>query len=223
MPTDRFPFVTLALILVNVVGYVLAVHHGGSLISGPDVHEIVKYGAIPYALTHPGEHCGLATVQGLVTTQTIACQGQTGVTGAPTGVLPTWETIFTGMFMHASILHIGGNMLFLWIFGNNVEVAMTAVWRFAPVSIIIVWPAAKSATLATLILVAPAAEAADRVVAGCNRKSVQLLSVSRPSGKRPALLSGALAAGAAGPPKPPRPEPGVGTRQPLSPDPDVAW
>jgi membrane associated rhomboid family serine protease len=28
------------------------------------------------------------------------------------------------MFMHASIVHIGGNMLFLWIFGNNVEDAM---------------------------------------------------------------------------------------------------
>ena len=42
----------------------------------------------------------------------------------------------------------------------------------------IVWPASKPATLATLILVAPAAEAANRVVAGCIRKSVQLLSVS---------------------------------------------
>ena len=81
-------------------------------------------------------------------------------------------------------------------------VAMTAVSRFAPVSIMIVWPAAKSATLATLILVAPAAEAADRVVAGCIRKSVQLLSVSAPSGKRPALLLVAPAAEAAGP-KPP--------------------
>src|ERR1017187_5834878 len=77
-------------------------------------------------------------------------------------------------------------------------VAMTAVSRFEPVSIVIVWPGPKSATLATLMLVAPSAEAADRVVAGCNRKSVQLLSVSAPSGKRPALLSGALAAGAAG-------------------------
>src|SRR6202012_2284164 len=35
-----------------------------------------------------------------------------------------WQTVFTGMFMHASILHIGGNMLFLWIFGNNVEDSM---------------------------------------------------------------------------------------------------
>src|ERR1035437_3301411 len=102
-------------------------------------------------------------------------------------------------------------------------VAMTAVSRLAPVSIIIVWPAPKSATLATLILFAPAAEAADRVLAGCNRKSLQLLSVSRPSGKRPALLWGVLAAGAAGPPKPPRPAPGVGTRQPLSPAPEAAW
>jgi membrane associated rhomboid family serine protease len=33
-------------------------------------------------------------------------------------------TAFTSMFMHADLLHIGGNMLFLWIFGNNVEDAM---------------------------------------------------------------------------------------------------
>ena len=33
-------------------------------------------------------------------------------------------TAFTAMFMHGSWLHIGGNMLFLWIFGNNVEDAM---------------------------------------------------------------------------------------------------
>ena len=33
-------------------------------------------------------------------------------------------TALTSMFMHASWLHIGGNMLFLWIFGNNVEDAM---------------------------------------------------------------------------------------------------
>src|SRR5207253_5035134 len=33
-------------------------------------------------------------------------------------------TAFTSMFMHGSWIHIGGNMLFLWIFGNNVEDAM---------------------------------------------------------------------------------------------------
>jgi membrane associated rhomboid family serine protease len=40
------------------------------------------------------------------------------------GTIPAWQTVFTAMFMHASILHIGGNMLFLWIFGNNVEDSM---------------------------------------------------------------------------------------------------
>ncbi len=38
--------------------------------------------------------------------------------------LPWWESLFTGMFMHASWEHILGNMLFLWIFGNNVEDAL---------------------------------------------------------------------------------------------------
>ena len=34
---------------------------------------------------------------------------------------PWWVTLFTSMFMHGGILHIAGNMLFLWVFGNNIE------------------------------------------------------------------------------------------------------
>ncbi len=40
------------------------------------------------------------------------------------GQAPTWLTILTSMFMHGGLLHIGGNMLFLWIFGNNIEDSM---------------------------------------------------------------------------------------------------
>jgi len=43
---------------------------------------------------------------------------------APAHPLHWWEGVFTGMFMHASWQHIGGNMLFLWIFGDNVEDAI---------------------------------------------------------------------------------------------------
>jgi membrane associated rhomboid family serine protease len=32
-----------------------------------------------------------------------------------------FPTLFTSMFMHASLLHLGGNMLYLWIFGDNIE------------------------------------------------------------------------------------------------------
>lgn len=39
-------------------------------------------------------------------------------------------TIFTSMFLHGSLLHIGGNMMFLWIFGDNIEDALGRV-RFA--------------------------------------------------------------------------------------------
>jgi membrane associated rhomboid family serine protease len=47
------------------------------------------------------------------------------VTHAPFETLPTgfpvWTTIFTAMFLHGGFMHLGGNMLFLWIFGNNTE------------------------------------------------------------------------------------------------------
>jgi membrane associated rhomboid family serine protease len=39
-----------------------------------------------------------------------------------------WFAVFFSMFLHASILHVLGNMLFLWIFGNNVEDQLGPVW-----------------------------------------------------------------------------------------------
>lgn len=38
--------------------------------------------------------------------------------------LPAWMTIFSYMFFHGGWLHLGGNMLYLWVFGDNVEVSM---------------------------------------------------------------------------------------------------
>ncbi len=39
-------------------------------------------------------------------------------------VIPPWMSIFTSMFMHGSWMHLLGNMLYLWIFGDNVEASM---------------------------------------------------------------------------------------------------
>ncbi len=39
-------------------------------------------------------------------------------------VVPAWATIFTSMFLHGGWLHLGGNMLYLWIFGDNIEDSM---------------------------------------------------------------------------------------------------
>jgi membrane associated rhomboid family serine protease len=44
---------------------------------------------------------------------------------------PTMETLFTSMFMHANLLHLFGNMLYLWIFGDNVETRLGPVGYLA--------------------------------------------------------------------------------------------
>ena len=38
--------------------------------------------------------------------------------------VPGWMTVFTSMFLHGSLPHLLGNLLFLWVFGNNIEDAM---------------------------------------------------------------------------------------------------
>jgi membrane associated rhomboid family serine protease len=49
----------------------------------------------------------------------------------PPGIpLPFWSTLLTSMFLHGGWMHLGGNMLYLWIFGDNLEKVMGAA-RFA--------------------------------------------------------------------------------------------
>jgi membrane associated rhomboid family serine protease len=118
----------VALVVVNVIAYLLAIRHGGSFFGGPPETVAVHYGAIPYELTHPGQHCDLLTTptpEGTVSS--VACQGMPGVSGSPGAQPATWQTAFTSMFLHGSFLHIFGNMLFLAIFGPTVEDAMGRV------------------------------------------------------------------------------------------------
>jgi membrane associated rhomboid family serine protease len=115
MPTDRFPVVTVMLILANVLMYFLFQNAG--ILEGPDDANVVEYGAIPYEIANPGRECELVG-------DGIACEGHRGVSGEADPQAPTWLTLFTSMFMHGSIVHIAGNMLFLWIFGNNIEDSM---------------------------------------------------------------------------------------------------
>ena len=115
IPTDRTAFVTIAFIAINVIVYFVL--QRGGILSGPSDSGVVDYGAIPYEVTHPGKECA-------ITGQQIVCEGQAGVSGTAADQPATILTIFSSMFMHGSILHLGGNMLFLWIFGNNVEDSM---------------------------------------------------------------------------------------------------
>jgi membrane associated rhomboid family serine protease len=157
IPTGRFPFVTAALVAINFIVYLLAIRHGGSFISGPSALEEFKYGAIPYALTHPGVHCAEVvrqTVSGPGSPMVLCNTKLLAANHIPAeNTFPAWGTVFTMMFMHASILHIGGNMIFLWIFGDNVESAM------GPVKYLVFYLAGGLAALALQVAVAPGSTA----------------------------------------------------------------
>jgi rhomboid family protein len=123
IPTRRFPILTVAIIVACCAVYFLWEHGGWDLgTRGND--RVVEYGAIPYEITHPGKECGQAS------TGQVVCEGQEGVVGQAPDQAAWWVTLFTSMFMHGSLLHLAGNMLFLWIFGNNIEDSMSP-WRFA--------------------------------------------------------------------------------------------
>jgi membrane associated rhomboid family serine protease len=97
VPTRTFPLITVGLIAANIVVWIWEWKAGVN-------KEVLHYGYYPCTLNH-----------------------ECLVTVVPPDRLPWYEGVFTSMFMHGGWIHIGGNMLFLWIFGNNVEDAMGKV------------------------------------------------------------------------------------------------
>lgn len=99
-PTSRKPLITISLIVINVLVYLYQISLGSD-----NAALIASLG------TTPAE---IAKMKDLV--------GPFGyhIRHYP-GPNPIFLTLFTSMFMHGSLLHVGSNMLYLWIFGNNVE------------------------------------------------------------------------------------------------------
>ena len=102
VPTRRFPIVTVTLIAacVAVFIYELTLSNGALGLSGHAVNAFLyRTGLVPYEVAHR-------------------------IDVPPTDLVPWWATPLTAMFVHGGWLHIIFNMLFLWIFGNNVEDTM---------------------------------------------------------------------------------------------------
>ncbi|MFL5884526.1 MAG: rhomboid family intramembrane serine protease [Thermoleophilaceae bacterium] len=143
IPTLRFPIITVALIVINAIVY-FGFQHGGLSLPNDQEAKTVKYSEIPYEITHPGKECGLITQETVDTVNSdprlendlvihrgdnVICEKRAGVLDRigtnPGNDQPAWYlTVLFAMFMHGSLLHIAGNMLFLWIFGNNIEDSM---------------------------------------------------------------------------------------------------
>jgi membrane associated rhomboid family serine protease len=141
-PTTRFPVMTVALIVINVVVFIWQLNFPtdkklDQVGFGSIDQSSLEYGAIPYRITHTDSRdCAVGGVpdsQGQLAAG-VVCPGTKDYDRAvaigqqdpqavpiPINEAPWWETLFTSMFMHGGILHIAGNMLFLWVFGNNIE------------------------------------------------------------------------------------------------------
>ncbi len=99
-------YVTIGLVVVNVIVFFFLQQVGAN------TSFTYGWSVIPLEIT---------TGQDLVTPQTIIAHGQAITIPEAPGPRPIYLTILTAMFMHAGFAHIFGNMLYLWIFGDNVE------------------------------------------------------------------------------------------------------
>jgi membrane associated rhomboid family serine protease len=145
IPTRDFPIVTVVILVANIAVFLFfqqaLTGPNGGFSSAGDPEVVAHYTFIPYELTNSGSLCGQqAVVDGdrVDSPAQPLCEGKTETFTTTTGQVveaevdrvldrdqpPVWITIFTAMFMHGGVLHIAGNMLFLWIFGNNVEDSM---------------------------------------------------------------------------------------------------
>lgn len=116
-PTQRFPFVTIALIVINTAVFVWMLRQP----EARQLHVMFQRGFVP------------ARIAQLTTRQPIEAPvgPQVGVpqpeVGVPQSVrLPAapgqiYLSLLTCMFLHGGWMHLLGNMWFLWLFGNNVE------------------------------------------------------------------------------------------------------
>ena len=141
-PTTRFPVITVALIVINVAVFIWQLNFPtdkrlDQAGFGSIDQSSLEYGAIPYRISHADNRdCAVGAVaqeQGQFAAG-VVCPGTREYDEAvaigrqnPDATPITinegawWTTLFTSMFMHGGFLHIAGNMLFLWVFGNNIE------------------------------------------------------------------------------------------------------
>ena len=118
---------SVALVLANVVVYLIAIVHGGDFFAGPSAGTAIRHGAIPFELAHRGSECGgLKVAVGAASRTSVVC-----VRDVATALLPpfppqpaTWQTVFSSIFLHGSFVVLLANCAALALFGLNVEDAL---------------------------------------------------------------------------------------------------
>ena len=114
-PTSSVAWVTIVLIAINVVMFLSEPITGSARTQAT---YFACHGAIPYEVTH-GRRAIDALSQGVTFESELDTEFAALEQACPHKNV--WLSILTSMFLHGSVAHIGFNMLFLWVFGNNVE------------------------------------------------------------------------------------------------------
>jgi membrane associated rhomboid family serine protease len=121
-PTFSTPVITIALIAINIIVFFTEPVLGGGSRIEREIEQATYFacnGAIPYELTH-GDRIADARREGVRFEKPIEdAFAELEARSCPRKNV--WLSILKSMFLHGSILHIAFNMLFLWVFGNNVE------------------------------------------------------------------------------------------------------
>jgi membrane associated rhomboid family serine protease len=117
-PTRRFAFVTLLLIAVNVAVYVFVQRPFDTTTN--QARFSYEVAAIPCEVTQ-GRPLSTQEIHDTVDLNDATACEHTAQRDAYFPNKSVWLALLYSMFLHGSLLHIGGNMLFLWIFGNNIE------------------------------------------------------------------------------------------------------
>jgi membrane associated rhomboid family serine protease len=116
----HFPYVNYALIVINVLAFLYEVMQPDAQL----IRFIMQWGAVPHEIV-------------------------TGTDLPPTIGVPIYVTLLTSIFLHGGWLHLGGNMLYLWVFGDNVENA------FGPVKYLLFYLVCGVAATAAQIAIDP--------------------------------------------------------------------
>ena len=126
-PTNSFPIVTVLLIVANALVFVAQLLSGGMIDSSYSMvpAEVVSGRDLAHVIGQIGRDGSVHLLQIPPNVHDIRL-GPDELYYGPSPH-PLWLTIFSSMFMHSGWLHIGGNMLYLWIFGNNIEDALGKV------------------------------------------------------------------------------------------------
>jgi len=118
-PPRRFPFANFTLIAINVAVFLLISLPLSRQAMDPDDPVAQQY---VLEVAHATGHTPLSVAR-----QTSAYDLYVFENGfRPTA--PTTSSLFFAMFLHAGWMHLIGNMVFLWIFGGNVEERMGSFW-----------------------------------------------------------------------------------------------